>query len=105
MFSFIYPITRYGELETTITSDKILTKEKEVMAFYETRISPTDIIRITTAYNAGEISDTFDYIKDNLINRPLHKSPCTYREIMGDCQFYEGLNKIAPSQWTVSLGS
>lgn len=101
MYKYIYPITRYGELETVIGKDHLLQTEEEIMNFYDQKISKADCERIRKAYQQDEICDTFDYVSDN-INR---LDECLYKDLMGDCNFYEGVNEIYDNNYHVELGS
>lgn len=105
MYKYVYDITRYGELQTTTTSVNHLTGKKEIMAFYNREVTVEDKQRIIAGFEKGTIFDTFDYIKDNLINRDPKLPNCTYKELMGDCQFYEGLEEIGDNTFLISLGS
>lgn len=105
MFHYTYPITRYGDVETTIESDTRLTNKKQVMSFYKRAVTPQDRENILAAYHTPGFFDGFDYIKDNLVDRTSDRGPCEYWELMGDCQFYEGLTLIGDNHYNVDLGS
>lgn len=105
MYKYVYYITRYSQVATTIESETPLTTKKQVMAFYQREINESDMARIIKAYNKEGFSDGFDYIRDNIINRDPELGPCKYHEIMGDCQFYEGLVEIKDRVYEVCLGS
>lgn len=105
VYTYVYPVTRYSELTARIQTSVKRTSKQEVMAFYKQQITPEDEARIRLAYRNGELSDTFRYIRDNLVDRDVTRKPCTYKELMGDCQFYEGLDKIGDKTFYVCLGS
>ena len=106
MYSYTYPITRYNELTTVVHRDTPLPdNEEEVMAFYDQYISSEDLDRIIDGYNSGEVSDTWDYIKDHIIDRDPSLEPCRYREIMGELKYYEGLSQTPDGSYKVDLGS
>lgn len=93
MYHYIYNITRYGEITTTITRDTFTDDETEIMSFYDQEITIEDRNRIIESYNKGDLNDRFDYILDNLINRKPNCGPCTYKELMGDCK---RLRRVVP---------
>jgi len=106
MYTYIYPITRFGELETTIVRNtKLSDTEDDVMSFYDDDISQKDLERIIKAYNSGRIQDIFNYIKTNIIERNPRYGNCTYSEIMGGCHHYEGMTKIGENTFKICLGS
>jgi len=105
MYRYTYPITRFNDVETTIQTDTPLIGKKAVMAFYNQVINPEDRERILAAYNTDGFFDGFDYIKSNLVERDPTLPPCKYYELMGDCQWYEGLGTISENHFTVHLGS
>lgn len=105
MYQYIYDITRYGNVQTTIETSYPLTQKREIMNFYKRVITAADRERIIAAYNMQGFFDGFDYIKDNLIERDPQKEQCQYWELMGDCQFYEGLSEISENRFSVLLGS
>ncbi|CAH6419751.1 Hypothetical protein HVR_LOCUS828 [uncultured virus] len=108
MPSYIYPITRYSELTTTIVLDTFTDKRKEVMAFYQRDVTSEDYKRIN--YCNGEISDAFQYVKDNLLLRDPVRGPCKYYELMKVGLRYEGLTDVTDignfgECYEVNLGS
>lgn len=105
MISYTYPITRYGELETTIKLNCFTEKKRDVMKFYERDVTNEDIKRILKGYHDGQIVDVFNYIRDNLVLRDPSLHQCKYFELMGDCRFYEGITKIDSDHYYVDLGS
>lgn len=105
MYTYIYKITRHGELTSVVTSNVFSDKEKDVMNFYKREISEEDKRQIIEAYNAGKLGDTFEYIKDNLVERDSTRSPCRYKELMGARDFFEGLEETEPNTFYVCLGS
>lgn len=105
MYSYTYSITRHCELHTTISSATPLTKKSQIMAFYDGVITSEDRARIITAFNDGELADVFNYILNGLVNRDPTLPECKYYEIMGDCQFYEGLEDMGNNSYEVYLGS
>lgn len=104
-FLYEYDITRYGEISVTVERNEYTENEKDIMAFYNTEITAAHKQLIIEGFNNEEIADTFNYIKDNLIDRPSSKPPCTYKELMGDCQFFEGISKESNGHYGVILGS
>lgn len=105
MYTYIYPITRYSELTSRVQRQIFTNKEHEIMQFYDTYISDSDMTLIINAYKQGNIQDNFDYIKNNIIERDPCKDKCKYYEIMGDLQFYEGLENLGFNTYDVQLGS
>jgi hypothetical protein len=105
MYHYLYPITRYSDVTSTFTTDVPLVTESDVMAFYQREISPSDERSIISFYQSPSFSDPFNYIRDNLIHRNQALGKCKYFELMGDCQFYEGLDDQGNNTYAVMLGS
>ena len=101
-----FPITRYSELESSITLD--LSKEEDVLKFadpmhvYNESLTNDERDRILDKYHSGEVDDLFKYIHGNLIDR---SGPVKRYKLMGDCQFYEGLRRISADEYYINLGS
>lgn len=106
MYTYIYEITRYGELTSERTSNVKL-EEKDIMSFYDQPISRIDYERIK---NDEFMCFAKDYVEEYIIGNPAFKDyPLVarpkYRELMGDCLFYEGLEEIKSNVFEVQLGS
>lgn len=105
VYKYTYPITRYSEVTTVIQKATHSEAEDDVMEFYQRDITDEDRERILSVYHTGGLDDVFEYIKDNLVERDPFRHPCKYFELMGDCQFYEGLDTIEENHYRVCLGS
>jgi len=75
------------------------------MDFYDREISDADMEMILEEFNEGRVADILGYIRDNIVNRDPSLPPCEYHEIMGDCQWFEGLSAISDTVFSVDLGS
>jgi len=84
-YRYDYSVTRGGEVTVLLHSDRLL-DEKEIMAFYDKEIDNDTANEILEEFYEGNVDDTFDYIRDNLING----DKCLYRDLMGDLIIYEG---------------
>ena len=61
-YTYIYPITRYGELETEVIADTFFESEEDVMQFYQKPISQQDRKRMLEFLEEDPDADVFQYL-------------------------------------------
>ncbi len=105
-----YQITRDGELYSDVEYEYIDPEQAlvfEPMKYYQEKFTEEERNIILTGYQKKEIDDTFGYIKRAFLTKSgkVSKKMPKRKQIMGDCQFYEGLRKIDKNYYEVLLGS